>query len=130
MKRTKHDRERIRQRARERARRIRERVIKKYGGRCQCPGCGVTQYEFLVIDHVNGGGSKERREKWSSSSQTFFTYLDRHPRSAKYQVLCQNCNSAKAYHSGCPHHKNVLAPIIIIGNHTYIGQLFESLPAA
>jgi hypothetical protein len=53
----------LRRKARERTRRVRERVIAKYGGKCQCPGCGISQYEWLVIDHVNGGGCKERREK-------------------------------------------------------------------
>jgi formylmethanofuran dehydrogenase subunit E len=38
-------------------------VINAYGGKCNC--CGEDKYEFLAIDHVNGGGKKER-EKMSS----------------------------------------------------------------
>jgi hypothetical protein len=93
--------DRLRWQARERTRRgrervLRERVLAKYGGKCQCPGCGISQYEWLAIDHVNGGGCKELREKKFVNSQTFYNYLDKHRKLAKYQILCHNCNSADA----------------------------------
>jgi hypothetical protein len=100
-------------------------VLAKYGGKCQCPGCGITQYEWLAIDHVRGGGCRERREKKFANSQAFYNYLDKHPKSAKYQILCHNCNSAKAFYGGCPHAK-MAAPIPVTV--TYTGKI-EMQPA-
>lgn len=119
---------RRRQLARERTRRVRERVIAKYDGNCQCAGCGISQYEFLAIDHVNGGGCKARRKK-SYNAQAFYNYLDRHKRSSKYQILCHNCNSAKAYYGGCPHLRaQSPIPLVVINGNLYLVKIYESLP--
>lgn len=96
-------RELVRARYRARHRKVRETVIAKYGGKCQCPGCDVNQYEFLAIDHIHGGGCRERREKNFPNSQAFYAYLSKNYEPEKYQVLCHNCNSAKAFYGGCPH---------------------------
>lgn len=121
------NRERIRRRARERTRRVRERVIAKYGGKCQCPGCGISQYEFLAIDHVNGGGCRERRKKRFYNSQAFYNYLDKHQKLAKYQILCHNCNSAKSFYGGCPHITGTMspAPLVILDGKLYVGRACE-----
>src|SRR5438874_12602197 len=40
-------------------------VILYYGegeAKCSCPGCSVTEIEFLTIDHINGGGRQHRKE--------------------------------------------------------------------
>lgn len=92
----------VRARARRHTREVRERVLIKYGHWCHCPGCSVTTYEFLAIDHIEGGGCKERREKKFANSQTFYSYLDKNYEPDKYQVLCHNCNSAKSFYGGCP----------------------------
>src|SRR3990167_5885988 len=36
----------------------RAQLIEAYGSKCNC--CGEQEKAFLVIDHVNGGGNKER----------------------------------------------------------------------
>lgn len=79
-------------------RRLREEVISKYGGLCAC--CGETEIKFLCIDHVNGGGNKERKEVKQSS---LYYRLKREPVSDQYQVLCHNCNFAKTAYGSCPH---------------------------
>src|SRR5277367_6511194 len=75
--RTPESKEVTRKRARERTRRVRTQVLQKYGHKCQCPGCEVTLYEWLAVDHVEGGGCKERREKKFANSQMFYNYLDK-----------------------------------------------------
>jgi hypothetical protein len=59
--------------------------------------------EFLVIDHVFGGGNSHRRELGYSGSP-FYYWLVKHGYPDGYQVLCHNCNFAKS-HGGCPHEK-------------------------
>jgi hypothetical protein len=121
--------ERLRRQARERTRRVRERVIAKYGGKCQCPGCGISQYEWLVIDHVKGGGCKERREKKFVNSQVFYNYLDRHRKLAKYRILCNNCNAAKAYYGGCPHTRDQSpVPLVVVNGTLHLAKIYETLP--
>jgi len=103
------DRAAINQRARERRRRVRQRVIAKYGGCCQC--CGEAEYAFLVIDHVLDDGHTDRKR--FANSQGFYSYLNKRRRMARYQILCCNCNSAKSFHGGCPHTK-MPAPIPVM----------------
>ncbi len=70
---------------------LRETVLDAYGGKCK--KCGFKDKRVLQIDHIDGGGSKER--KIMSPRQLLF-YLKRNnfPRE-KYQVLCANCNAMK-----------------------------------
>lgn len=46
---------------RTRARRMKLEVIEAYGGKCAC--CGVDNFEFLSIDHINGGGSASPKDQ-------------------------------------------------------------------
>lgn len=74
-------------------------VIIKYGGKCAC--CPEDDLPFLCIDHINGGGSRERK---SQSSHKYWRNLAANPISDRYQVLCHNCNMAKQFNGGiCPH---------------------------
>jgi hypothetical protein len=73
-----------------------------------------------VIDHVKGGGTKERREKKFHNVQAFYSFLDKHKKSPKYQILCNNCNAAKAFYGGCPH-ANMPTPIPVMV--TYSGKI-------
>jgi hypothetical protein len=50
----------INQRARIKQKLLRLEVIAAMGGCCKC--CGEKEPEFLVIDHVHGGGTKERKQ--------------------------------------------------------------------
>lgn len=87
----------------ERARlKARQQCLDAYGKHCQC--CGESVSVFLVIDHINDDGAKQRRELFntrSPSSGAFYAWLRKEGFPDGYQVLCHNCNYAKQY--GCPH---------------------------
>jgi len=86
------------QRRREQTRKLRETALNGYGHKCAC--CGESRFEFLAIDHVNGGGSKER--KTMSPSQIANKAINEgFP--PMYQLLCHNCNCAKGWYGVCPH---------------------------
>lgn len=84
---------------RQRRQKRREAIIKRYGGRCAC--CGESRIEFLGIDHVNGGGSRERQQRG------YYPMMTRLLRSKEplvgYRVLCHNCNQALGAYGYCPH---------------------------
>lgn len=92
---------------------IRKEVLEKYGNRCVC--CGEAKWSFLVIDHINNDGAKERRERYGSqngSSRSFFLLLKREPIRSDLQVLCWNCNAAKSLYGCCPHSSSWVEPQI------------------
>jgi hypothetical protein len=73
-------------------------VVDAYGGKCVC--CGESEYKFLEIDHINGGGTQQRREM---QPDKFYRWLrDDHPEG--FRVLCSNCNRGRWRNGGeCPH---------------------------
>lgn len=79
--------------------RKREIVIKAYGSACQC--CGENESAFLAIDHVQGGGTKERAQ--GITSRRLYLKLIRENFPDTYQLLCHNCNTAKYRLGTCPH---------------------------
>jgi hypothetical protein len=81
-------------------RRIRERLFAGYGGKCVC--CGENKFEFLALDHVNGGGREERKTR--STQQIALTAI-REGFPDTYRVLCHNCNQAIGWYGSCPHEK-------------------------
>ena len=64
-----------------------------------CACCGESEPAFLVLDHVLGGGTAHRKE--IKGSIWFWLRSRGYPDG--YQVLCWNCNAAKAYEGICPH---------------------------
>jgi len=91
-----------RARTKERFRKLRVEVLNKYsGGSPQCACCKDTNMEFLVIDHVNGGGNLEREVVgWGGR---FYHWLKKQGYPTGYRVLCANCNSALGAYGRCPH---------------------------
>lgn len=89
----------VRAKTRAKYTKTRRAIIKAYGGRCEC--CGETTYEFLAIDHKDGGGTKERKLKGSVTIREIT--LKELP--STLRVLCHNCNSAKGFYGYCPHEK-------------------------
>ncbi len=69
----------------------RKEVLEKFGNKCL--RCGFTDWRALQIDHINGGGSKERYKM--SSSKRNREILD--DKTGKYQLLCANCNWIKKF---------------------------------
>ena len=81
---------------------LRIEVLTVYGnGYLHCMCCGETQYEFLSLDHINGGGNKHRREVGGK----IFNKLKQQNFPPGYQTLCHNCNQAKGHYGICPHVK-------------------------
>lgn len=77
----------------------RQRLIEIYGGRCEC--CGEGRWEFLAVDHINGGGTKERREMGTTAYYKMLSEAG--ARMPGYRLLCSNCNSALGFYGYCPH---------------------------
>lgn len=79
---------------------LKDIVIKHCGGKCQC--CGEDIPEFLTIDHVNGGGTKNRKEDGSGAK--FYRKIIKEGFPDIYQILCWNCNCGRHINGGiCPH---------------------------
>ena len=88
-----------RQRGRDYHRRLREEVLAVYGNACAC--CGETHFEFLAIDHINGGGAEQRRKNGRGNS--FYNWLKNNDYPEGFRVLCHNCNMALGLWHKCPH---------------------------
>lgn len=75
---------------------ISKRYIKKLRTKCitflggRCVKCGFNDIRALQIDHINGGGCKEAKEKGA-----YWIYKNVLKNPQKYQLLCANCNWIK-----------------------------------
>ncbi len=85
--------------AKEYARKKRREAIDHYGAVCVC--CGESHYEFLCIDHINGGGNKHRKEIGEGNNLPRWLIKNKFP--SNFQILCANCNQAKGANGICPH---------------------------
>ena len=84
-------------------------VMNAYGnGHCKC--CGESQIEFLSLDHVFNDGGKIRKMDGGHTGGRLYRRLKRDgfPNKDRFQVLCHNCNMAKAHHGTCPHEVNAI----------------------
>ncbi len=82
---------------------LRAEVMAHYSrGVPTCSCCGERGLHFLTMDHINGGGNKHRREIGNASG-TLLSWIKRNGYPDGFQVLCWNCNLAKAHHGQCPH---------------------------
>lgn len=84
---------------------VKDSVFQKYGGyKCAC--CGVEERVFLTIDHINGGGTKHRKELKGGGKFTY-RWIHKNNYPDGFRVLCFNCNSGRALNKGiCPHEEN------------------------
>ena len=85
--------ERHRIRNRERARALRQEVLERFG--TECSRFGIADQRVLHVDHVNGGGHRERKK--FKGTGPYYKYLLNEANSANYQVLCANCNIIKQH---------------------------------
>ena len=81
-------------------RKYRMLAIEAYGSKCEC--CGENHYEFLAIDHIDGGGRQHRQEIGGN----FYRWLNKNDYPEGFRCLCHNCNSALGYYGYCPHQKD------------------------
>jgi hypothetical protein len=63
-------------------------------GTMACVQCGFSDIRALCLDHINGGGTEQRR-KFKAGGNVWF-WLARHNFPPGYQILCANCNMIKA----------------------------------
>lgn len=79
-------------------------MIVAYGGKCAC--CGEKRDEFLTIDHINGGGCKDRKTR---RGWTFYQWLrgQEYPKE-NFRLLCWNCNCSRGFRGYCPHEREKL----------------------
>ena len=67
----------------------------------KCAKCGFSNLVALEIDHIDGGGTadKKRIAPKSQSSHNMYMYYLKRPELAKQtlQLLCRNCNRIKQY---------------------------------
>ena len=96
---TKHRKE-MQRSERERRWKTKLACIQAYGGRCKC--CGEANPIFLSLDHINNDGKQDR--KLYGCGTPFYQRLRimGFPK-GRLQVLCYNCNMAKAFFKTCPH---------------------------
>jgi len=78
---------------------LRRECIEAYGSKCEC--CGDMTYEFLTIDHIQGGGRKERNHHGGGSNLLRSLRKEGFP--PGYRVLCYNCNNSYGMYGYCPH---------------------------
>lgn len=83
-------------------RKRRQRCVMMLGGKCEC--CGESKMEFLAIDHIQGGGSRHRKETNDPSGAKLVSrLLNGKEDKSKYRVLCHNCNLSLGFYGYCPH---------------------------
>lgn len=62
----------------------------------KCKECGFKDIRALQIDHIDGGGSKERAVL-NGRTRNRMILLNLLNGSKNYQILCANCNWIKRY---------------------------------
>lgn len=81
---------------------LRLTVLRHYSsGLLECNCCGINELKFLAIDHINNNGKEDRKK--NGTSVQFYRYLIKNDFPEGYQILCHNCNMAKALYGNCPH---------------------------
>lgn len=74
---------------------LRIKVLSHYSkGKPECHKCSENTYEFLCLDHIDGGGVKHRAKLGKSGRSTYAFVVNNHFPEG-FQVLCYNCNFDK-----------------------------------
>jgi hypothetical protein len=97
------------------AKKIREDVFNHYGSECVC--CGERTPEFLCIDHANNGRGNPADRHGTSGGPMFYAWIKRNNYPDDLQVLCHNCNMAKALYGICPHQTSLEYTAKLIKEH-------------
>lgn len=62
-----------------------------------CVKCGFEDFRVLQLDHLNGGGNKQRVKLGNLQGTRFYRWLIVNDFPNGFQVLCANCNVVKRY---------------------------------
>lgn len=85
-------------------RNLRIKCLQHYShGAMSCACCGEANIEFLALDHINGGGNKERKMSGRKGTIGLAQYLIKNGFPDGYRVLCHNCNQSLGAYKYCPH---------------------------
>lgn len=93
----------INEKQREKGIEKRKEILMFLGGVCVV--CGEIDWRCLQIDHVDGGGTKERKRFGSPGNiNVYYNHIKNNP--DKYQILCANHNWIKRYEQNETRRKN------------------------
>lgn len=85
-------------------RKLKIEVISAYGKECVC--CGITEIEFLTIEHSKNNGAQHKRDLkcWGT---VFYRWLKKNnfPKDLGLTIMCMNCNFSRGKYGYCPHEK-------------------------
>ena len=85
---------------------LKKEVLSYYGSKCEC--CNETELAFLTLDHIDGGGTEERKRKKRFGSN-FYRLVKQNNYPKNLRVLCFNCNCGRQTNNGiCPHQKGII----------------------
>lgn len=79
---------------------VRNELFIQYGNECVC--CKETEKSFLTIDHIYNDGQLDKPVGRGGCKLYDFLRRNNYPKD-RYQLLCYNCNFAKAFYGKCPH---------------------------
>lgn len=87
----------------DRRRELKLDVLQHYsGGTPECSCCNERRIEFLVIDHIDGGGNEHRK---TVKPNRLHRWLIDNNYPPGFRVLCSNCNTSFGAFGYCPHQK-------------------------
>jgi len=86
----------------------RSKCLEILGGICKClqdncchdGPCQIIDPEALVMDHINGGGRKDRKKHPLTGLELRRLANNPNELKSKYQILCANCNIKKMFREG------------------------------
>ena len=82
--------------ATKRAKWRKEVVLTHYGnGELKCVRCGFDDIRALSVDHINGGGSAQRKGFTGGRSIYYWIIKNKFPKG--FQTLCMNCQFIKRF---------------------------------
>jgi len=67
------------------------------GEKIRCAICGINDIDVLTLDHINGGGYKERKNFCKGrGGDRMYSFLKKNNYPSGYRILCFNCNFKEA----------------------------------
>lgn len=72
---------------------IKVEAFSKFGSKCK--KCGFEDLRALQLDHINGGGAKERRSTKLVGHRLYKAIVFGKRKIDDLQILCANCNQIK-----------------------------------